>query len=141
MLCLDTIPRSATQTIRPMLYRTLSFSMTWIKLFKKNYLFNHDLISYCFRIATVTIYFYTGFHKLNTDFFNPCVSCVNGINEFTISNLFNVDFIVKPILWSNIISPLIDYCRSLSYLKIKPKLFLRRDLYNKLTNLTNKSLP
>lgn len=51
-----------------------------------------------------------------------------------------LDFIVKPILWSNIISPLIDYCRSLSYLKIKPKLFLRRDLYNKLTNLTNKNL-
>lgn len=51
-----------------------------------------------------------------------------------------LDFIVKPILWPNIISPLIDYCRSLNYVKIKPKLFLRRDLYKKLTNLTNKNL-
>lgn len=51
-----------------------------------------------------------------------------------------LDFIVKPILWPSIISPLIDYCRSLNYVKIKPKLFLRRDLYKKLTNLTNKNL-
>lgn len=51
-----------------------------------------------------------------------------------------LDFIAKPILWANIIAPLIDYCRHLNYLKIKPKLFLRRDLYKKLTNLTNKNL-
>lgn len=51
-----------------------------------------NFISYLFRIATVSIYFYSGFHKLNTDFFNPCVSCVNEINEYTISNILNSDF-------------------------------------------------
>jgi len=49
-----------------------------------------------------------------------------------------LDYIVKPALWSEIVSPLIDYCRSISYFQIQPKLFLRRDLFNKLTNLTNK---
>jgi hypothetical protein len=50
-----------------------------------------------------------------------------------------LDHIVKPILWGDIISPLIKYCRNFPYLKIQPKLFLRKDLYEKLTNLTNKN--
>jgi len=50
-----------------------------------------------------------------------------------------LDHIVKPILWSTIIAPLIDYCRSFPYSKIQPKLFLRKDLYQKLTNITNKN--
>ena len=49
-----------------------------------------------------------------------------------------LDYIVKPALWSEVVSPLIDYCRSIPYFQIQPKLFLRRDLFNKLTNLTNK---
>jgi len=44
------------------------------------------LIGYFFRVAVVTLYFYTGFHKLNTDFFNPCVSCVNEINNYILGN-------------------------------------------------------
>lgn len=91
-------PRIGNHSTLLLFFSLLIFCLLTVKLFKKNYFINHDLTSYCFRIATVTIYFYTGFHKLNTDFFNPCVSCVNGINEFTISNLFNVDFIVKPSL-------------------------------------------
>jgi hypothetical protein len=50
-----------------------------------------------------------------------------------------LDHIVKPILWSIVVSPLIDYCRSMPYLKIQPKLFLRHDLYKKLGNITNKN--
>jgi len=50
-----------------------------------------------------------------------------------------LDHIVKPILWGEIISPLIKYCRNFPYLKIQPKLFLRKDLYQKLTNRTNKN--
>jgi len=50
-----------------------------------------------------------------------------------------LDHIVKPTLWSIIVSPLIDYCRSIPFLKIQPKLFLRHDLYKKLGNITNKN--
>jgi cellulose biosynthesis protein BcsQ len=50
-----------------------------------------------------------------------------------------LDRIVEPIRWSEAISPLIEYCNSISFQKIQPKLFLRRDLYNKLANLNNKN--
>lgn len=49
-----------------------------------------------------------------------------------------LDFIVKPIDWPKAISPLIRWCIRNPYLKIQPKLFLRKDLYEKLSNLTNK---
>jgi hypothetical protein len=45
-----------------------------------------NLTSYIFRLFLVIVYFYAGFHKLNEDFFNSCVSCVNHINEYNISN-------------------------------------------------------
>ncbi|GGM74594.1 hypothetical protein GCM10010967_02570 [Dyadobacter beijingensis] len=35
------------------------------------------LTSWAFRLVTLGIYFYSGFHKLNTDFFNTSVSCIN----------------------------------------------------------------
>jgi len=49
-----------------------------------------------------------------------------------------LDFIVKPIDWQKAISPLIRWCVRNPYLKIQPKLFLRKDLYEKLSNITNK---
>ena len=60
------------------------------------------------------------------------------INTNLIITFDQLDYIVKPILWSKIVSPLIDYCRSISYFQIQPKLFIRRDLFNKITNITNK---
>jgi hypothetical protein len=48
-----------------------------------------------------------------------------------------LDFIVKPEYWSQAISPLINFWRSNPFSKILPKLFLRSDLYNKLTGVTN----
>lgn len=51
-----------------------------------------DLIAWIFRISVVTIYFYSGFHKLNSDYFNPCVSCVNEINKYIIGNLTSTTF-------------------------------------------------
>lgn len=62
------------------------------KLFKREFHINPSFLSYFFRVFTVTIYFYTGFHKLNTDYFNTCVSCVNEINEYTLSNVFGFNF-------------------------------------------------
>ncbi len=49
-----------------------------------------------------------------------------------------LDYIVKPINWGEAISPLINYCRSMPYLKIQPKIFIRRDLFDKYIQLTNK---
>ena len=68
------------------------WSLFFLKYFRINLNIKPDFISYSFRIITITIYFYTGFHKLNTDFFNSCVSCVNEINENTISGILNTNF-------------------------------------------------
>jgi MinD-like ATPase involved in chromosome partitioning or flagellar assembly len=48
-----------------------------------------------------------------------------------------LDYIVKPEYWPQAISPLINFWRSNPFSKILPKLFLRSDLFNKLTGLTN----
>jgi MinD-like ATPase involved in chromosome partitioning or flagellar assembly len=49
-----------------------------------------------------------------------------------------LDNVVKPINWDERISPLIKYWRTHSYSLISPKLFIRSDLYEKLSNITNK---
>jgi len=57
-------------------------------------------------------------------------------------NLFltfdQLDFIVSPNFWYKGIVPLIDLAKTNSYYKIYPKLFLRRDLFEKLSNIVNK---
>ena len=63
-----------------------------IKLSGFRFKINTNFISFLFRTFVVTIYFYTGFHKLNTDYFNTCVSCVNDINDYTLSNILNTPF-------------------------------------------------
>ncbi|KAF0860196.1 hypothetical protein Y888_07345 [Mixta calida B021323] len=50
-----------------------------------------------------------------------------------------LDNIVKPFLWNDVISPLVKIAMRFPYEYIQPKLFLRRDLYERLGNLTNKS--
>lgn len=50
-----------------------------------------------------------------------------------------LDNIVKPFLWNDVISPLVKIAMRFSYDYIQPKLFLRRDLYERLGNLTNKN--
>ncbi|WP_199556879.1 KGGVGR-motif variant AAA ATPase [Enterobacter kobei] len=50
-----------------------------------------------------------------------------------------LDNIVKPFLWNDVISPLVKIAMRFPYDNIHPKLFLRRDLYERLGNLTNKS--
>ena len=57
-----------------------------LKVFRTKFVIDPNLLSWIFRITAVCIYFYTGFHKLNTAFLNPCVSCVNQINEQLIFN-------------------------------------------------------
>jgi hypothetical protein len=50
-----------------------------------------------------------------------------------------LDNIVKPGLWNDIISPLVKLSINCPWDMIFPKLFLRRDLYERLGNLTNKN--
>lgn len=50
-----------------------------------------------------------------------------------------LDNIVKPFLWNDVIAPLVKIVMRFSYDYIHPKLFLRRDLYDRLGNLTNKN--
>ena len=50
-----------------------------------------------------------------------------------------LDSVVKPNLWTDRISPLINYCRRLQYESISPKLFLRSDLYRKISNINNRN--
>ncbi|RPF00879.1 KGGVGR-motif variant AAA ATPase [Vibrio crassostreae] len=60
-------------------------------------------------------------------------------DERLIITFDQLDFVVKPIDWDNGISPLIRLCQSNTWSRIQPKLFLRRDLFNKLGNITNKN--
>ena len=50
-----------------------------------------------------------------------------------------LDSVVKPHLWTERISPLINYCRRLKYASISPKLFLRSDLYKRTSNINNRN--
>lgn len=50
-----------------------------------------------------------------------------------------LDQVVKPKRWSDGISPLIKFCQTHSFRRILPKLFVRKDLFSKLGNLTNKA--
>lgn len=85
---LDFFPRIGNHS-SIILFTSLTILLLFIfKLFSKKEVLNSKLLAYFFRIFTVTVYFYTGFHKLNTDYFNTCVSCVNEINEYTLSNIF-----------------------------------------------------
>jgi cellulose biosynthesis protein BcsQ len=49
-----------------------------------------------------------------------------------------LDKVVKPNLWSRAIAPLIRFAQSNNFVRLQPRLFVRRDLFNKLGNLTNK---
>ena len=50
-----------------------------------------------------------------------------------------LDSVVKPYLWTERISPLINYCRKMQFGYISPKLFLRSDLYNRTSNINNRN--
>lgn len=50
-----------------------------------------------------------------------------------------LDSVVKPYLWTERVSPLINYCRKMQYGCISPKLFLRSDLYNRTSNINNRN--
>jgi hypothetical protein len=85
LILLINFPRIGNHSTFLMVSIVMVFFLFLRKFFIQNSL-SKNLISYIFRVFLVIVYFYAGFHKLNKDFFNPCVSCVNHFNEFNISN-------------------------------------------------------
>lgn len=60
------------------------------------------------------------------------------INQMKLIVIFDgLDQVVKPINWHYKIVPLINYWRYHNFSRIFPKLFLRSDLFEKLSNITN----
>lgn len=74
----------------------VSFGCFCYKFYNSKFKIASNLLSYVFRVALVSMYFYTGFHKLNTDFFNPCVSCVNEINVYIFENFTGIRRAISP---------------------------------------------
>jgi hypothetical protein len=85
-------PRMANHCNMELVIELVILALIGFKICVPKFKFSNQFIQYAFRISLITIYFFTGFHKLNTDFFNPCVSCVNGINERLINNFTGLNF-------------------------------------------------
>jgi len=58
-------------------------------------------------------------------------------NTYIIIVFDDLDVIVKPHLWSERIAPLLNFWKRNPFNRIIPKLFVRRDLFNKISGLTN----
>lgn len=63
----------------------------------------------------------------------------NGQRNYVIVVFDELDSIIRPKLWSERISPLVNLCKSMKYSRISPKVFLRSDIFEKLANLNNKT--
>lgn len=61
----------------------------------------------------------------------------NGQSRNLIVIFDHLDEIVKPHKWSERVAPLINFWKRHPYSKIQPKVFVRRDLFRKLGNITN----
>lgn len=48
-----------------------------------------------------------------------------------------LDHVVKPHHWSKRVSPLINLCKKMTFSRIYPKMFLRSDLFEKISNVNN----
>ncbi|MBE8906844.1 KGGVGR-motif variant AAA ATPase [Enterobacter asburiae] len=64
---------------------------------------------------------------------------LKGKDQRLIITFDQLDNIVKPLYWNDVIAPLVKMATKFPYDYIQPKLFLRRDLYDRLGNLTNKN--
>ncbi len=80
-------PRMANHCNIELVIEIIILILIFLKICVPKFKLSNQFIQYLFRVSLITIYFFSGFHKLNTDFFNPCVSCVNAINERLINNL------------------------------------------------------
>lgn len=78
-------------------------------------------------------------YSLIEDEMNDINNILKSEDKRLIITFDQLDNIVKPFLWNDVISPLVKIAMRFSYENIHPKLFLRRDLYQRLGNLTNKN--
>ena len=83
-------PRLANHANLEFFIEIIILGLLTYKILNPKFKIAPNVLSAVFRVSVVTIYFYTGFHKLNTDYFNPCVSCVNGINEYIFKNFTGI---------------------------------------------------
>ena len=67
-----------------------------IKMAKPKFSLQNDFTSICFRIILVSIYFFSGFHKLNTGFFDTFSSCSRHVQN-EIFELYGSNFKVSEI--------------------------------------------
>ncbi|GGC76167.1 hypothetical protein GCM10011387_32450 [Pedobacter quisquiliarum] len=58
-------------------------------------------------------------------------------DEHVIIIFDELDHVVKPHLWSERVAPLINLCKKFTYSRIFPKMFLRSDLFEKISNVNN----
>lgn len=86
------VPRAPNHTNIEFGISLVILGLCFFKLIGKNLKLSPDFFTQIFRITLITVYFYTGFNKLNTDFFNPCVSCVNDVNVATLENLTGLHY-------------------------------------------------
>ena len=89
------VPRAPNHTNIEFGISLLILGLFFLKLCGKSFKLSAYFFSQIFRICLITVYFYTGFNKLNTDFFNPCVSCVNDVNVATLENLTGLHYTIS----------------------------------------------
>ncbi len=83
-------PRMANHCNIELVVELIILGLVLRRLFGAKISISTHLVSIVFRVSLVSIYFYSGLHKLNSDFFNPCVSCVNTVHERFIYNFTGV---------------------------------------------------
>lgn len=88
-LLITEFPRIGNHATLILVISLLLVAIYLLKTFSIKTKLKSTFLPYLFRTVLATIYFYAGFHKLNTAFFNSCVSCVNEINSYILSNFIN----------------------------------------------------
>jgi hypothetical protein len=81
----EKFPRLANHSNLEFFIGIIILTLLFAKILNPRFRIPGNLVSNIFRISIVTIYFFTGFHKLNVDFFNSDVSCVTKINTYAFS--------------------------------------------------------
>ncbi|AWI25502.1 hypothetical protein [Flavobacterium pallidum] len=97
-------PRMANHSNLEFFIEIIILVLLLAKIANRRFSIPPNMAATLFRFSLITVYFYTGFHKLNTDFFNSNVSCVNDINTYALSILTS-----KPIALSSGISGFFQY--------------------------------
>ncbi len=92
------VPRLANHSNLEFFIEIIIVGLLLARLANRSFSVSGNLLSAVLRISLVTIYFYTGFHKLNFDFFNSDVSCVNQINAYAFSVFSSKNITISPVV-------------------------------------------